>query len=55
MHPNVIKETKFQQNESRKQREPFAATWVGLEIIILGEANQTKKDKYYMISLIRGI
>ena len=33
---------------------PFAATWVGLEIIILSEVSQTKKDKYYMISLICG-
>ena len=27
---------------------PFAATWVDLEIIILSEVNQTKKDKYYI-------
>ena len=27
---------------------PFAATWVDLEIIILTEVNQTKKDKYYI-------
>ena len=25
---------------------PFAATWIDLEIIILSEINQTKKDKY---------
>ena len=30
---------------------PFAATWMDLEII-LSEVNQTKKDKYHMISLI---
>ena len=34
---------------------PFAATWLGLEIIILGEVSQTEKDKYYMITFIRGI
>ena len=34
---------------------PFAATWMGLEIIILTEESQTEKDKYYMISLICGI
>ena len=26
----------------------FTATWVDLEIIILTEVNQTKKDKYYI-------
>ena len=34
---------------------PFAATWMDLEIIILSEVSQTEKDKYHMISLIRGI
>ena len=34
---------------------PFAATWMDLEIIILSEVSQTKKDKYHMISLICGI
>ena len=29
-----------------------AAAWMGLEIIILSEVNQTEKDKYHMISLI---
>ena len=33
----------------------FAATWMDLEIIILSEVSQTKKDKYHMISLICGI
>ena len=33
----------------------FAAAWKNLEIIILSEVNQTKKDKYHMISLICGI
>ena len=33
----------------------FAATWMDLEIIILGEVSQTEKDKYHMISLICGI
>ena len=32
----------------------FAATWMDLEIIILSEVSQAKKDKY-MISLIYGI
>ena len=34
---------------------PFAATWMDLEIIIVSEVNQTKKDKYHIISLICGI
>ena len=34
---------------------PFAAIWMDLEIVILGEVNQTEKDKYHMISLICGI
>ena len=34
---------------------PFAATWMNLEMIILSEVSQTKKDKYHMISLICGI
>ena len=31
---------------------PFAATWMQLEIILLSEVSQKKKDKYHMISLI---
>ena len=34
---------------------PFAATWMGLEIIILSEVSQKEKEKYHMISLICGI
>ena len=34
---------------------PFAATRMDLEILILSEVSQKKKDKYHMISLIRGI
>ena len=34
---------------------PFTATWMDVEIIILSEASQTEKDKYYMILLICGI
>ena len=33
----------------------FEATWMDLEIIILSEVSRKEKDKYHMISLIRGI
>ena len=37
-----------------KQNEimPFAATWMDLETIILGEVSQKEKEKYTMILLI---
>ena len=28
----------------------FAATWMGLEVIILSEVSQTEKEKYHIIS-----
>ena len=34
---------------------PFAITWMDIEIIILSEVSQKKKDKYQMISLVCGI
>ena len=42
---------------SHKKNEvmPFAATWTDLEIIVLSEVSQTKKDKYHMISSVCGI
>ena len=33
----------------------FGATWMQLEIIILSEVSQKQKDKYHVISPIRGI
>ena len=35
--------------------QPFAATWMELETLILSEMSQKDKDKYHMISLITGI
>ena len=34
---------------------PSAALWMELETFTLSEVSQNKKDKYHMISLIRGI
>ena len=34
---------------------PFAATWMGLETLILSEVSQKEEDKYHMISLVSGI
>ena len=34
---------------------PFAAPWMGLEIIILSEVNQIEKDKYHKTEIINFI
>ena len=36
----------------KKERMPFAATWLELEVMILSEVSQTEKDKYHILSLI---
>ena len=41
--------------ERKKELLPFATAWVELENIMLREISQSVKDKYYMISSIRGI
>ena len=41
-------------SHKKNELKPFAATWMGLEII-LSEVNQTEKDKYHMRSPICGI
>ena len=41
--------------QSKNEILPFATMWVELECIVLGEISQSEKDKYHMISLIRGI
>ena len=33
----------------------FIATWMDLEITIVNEVSQKKKDKYHMLSLMCGI
>ena len=39
----------------KKKILPFATVWMDLENIMLSEINQSRKDKYHMISLICGI
>ena len=39
----------------KREIMPLAATWMDLEMLILSEVSQTKKDKYHVISLICGI
>ena len=40
--------------ERKKELLPFATAWMELENIMLSEISQAVKDKYQMISLIRG-
>ena len=39
----------------KKAIMPFAAMWMDLEVLILGEVSQKEKDKYHMIPLVYGI
>ena len=39
----------------KKNKMPFAATWMELETLILREVSQKEKEKYHMISLISRI
>ena len=41
--------------ERKKVLLPFATAWRELENIMLSDISQSVKDKYHMISLIRGI
>ena len=46
---------KYYSTLKKNEIMPFAATWMDLETVILSEVSQTEKDKYQMVSLIRGI
>ena len=41
--------------ERKKELLPFAMAWMELENIMLSEISQSVKDKYHMISPVRGI
>ena len=46
---------RVREGEAARGMGGFAAAWMDLEMIILGEVSQTGKDKYYTISLTCGI
>ena len=54
-HTHALKHNGTLLSHKKNEIMPFVATWMDLDIIILSEVSQTQKDKYYMISLIRGI
>ena len=45
----------FMFSHEKKEILSFATTWMNLKDITLSKISQTEKDKYYMVSLIRGI
>ena len=44
----------FYTAERKKELLPFATAWMDLESVMLSEISQAAKDKYHMISPIRG-
>ena len=36
----------------KKEIQPFPITWMDLEVIKLGEINQTEKDKYCVLNYV---
>ena len=47
--------TEYYAAKRKKEFLPFVTAWVELESIMLSEISQLVKDKYHMISPIRGI
>ena len=45
----------FYADERKKELLPFVTTWMELESIMLSKIIQEVKDKYHMISPLRGI
>ena len=45
----------FYASETKKELIPFATAWMEVESIMLSEISQMVRDKYHMISPLRGI
>ena len=45
----------YYATERKKELLPFVTAWMELESIMLSEISQSVKDKYHIISVIRGI
>ena len=45
----------FYAAERKKELLPLVTAWMELETVMLNEISQAVKDKYHMISPIRGI
>ena len=58
IHTHTLTHIYIQENITQPKKNeimPLEATQMVLHIIILSEVNQSEKDKYHLISLIRGI
>ena len=44
----------YYEAERKKELLPFTTVWMELESIMLSEISQVVKDKYHMITPIRG-
>ena len=52
--PWYIYRIEFYAAERKKELIPFATAWMELESIMLSEISQAVKEKYHMISPVRG-
>ena len=53
-HTHTHTHTEYYSATKKNEILPFAATWMGLEGIMLSEISQTEKDNYCRISLMWG-
>jgi len=54
VHTHPVCTVEYYMTMKKDETLPLATTWMDLEGIMLSEVSQTEKDKYHMISLIRG-